>query len=82
MINSFVAAVLPIPSGDSNSDPVTVVAIIGLAVILIVNLILDARDDAGSRPDAAKPTPCTDEATLPDRTGQRHSTEQESRSPH
>ena len=51
MINSFVAAVLPIPSGDSTSDPVTVVAIIGLAVILIVNLILDARDDAGSRPD-------------------------------
>lgn len=51
MIDNLVAAVLPVASGDSTSDPVTIVAIIGLAVILIVNLILDARGNAGSRPD-------------------------------
>ncbi len=50
MINMIVAAV-PVTTGDGRSDAVTVIAIIGLAVVLIINLILENLDQpaAGSR---------------------------------
>lgn len=48
MINRILT-IIPITTGDATSDVVTIAAIIGIAVILLVNLILDNRGDGVGR---------------------------------